>query len=132
MRFRKLVTGRGLLCLSLTILATGATSVAPAENGDVQRVSDLLAGKSPTDLARFQGELWACTGLDGKVYHLNTTLTQISATIDNPHGIGVIPNLTRTFGIALTDADRFALLASRRIDSLKWLSILSIDSCVRT
>jgi len=117
MRFRKLVTGRGLLCLSLTILATGATSVAPAENGDVQRVSDLLAGKSPTDLARFQGELWACTGLDGKVYHLNTTLTQISATIDNPHGIGVIPNLTRTFGIALTDADRFALLASRRIDS---------------
>lgn len=97
---------RALVPFAATLALLGSPVPTSADNGDVLAVSSALSGKELTDLTFDSssdpagGSFWAVTRLDGKVYHLSSSLEAVLGEIPNPHGVGTIPNFILTWGVA--------------------------------
>ncbi len=102
---------RGRVVGSLLFVLVSAFTSVSADNGDVQRVSDVLQSKTPTDLAFSDSSLWVATRNDGKLHRVDLSLQSVQTTIDNPHGVGSIPNLVLTWGIASRPSGALFVLA---------------------
>lgn len=95
-----------LAALGAFSLLTAFPRPAEAANGDVVGVSNVIGGMEVSDLTLDVsntppgGSFWAVGRLTGKLYHLSLDLTTQIAAIDNPHGIGSLPNFILSYGIA--------------------------------
>lgn len=77
-----------------------------AENGEVLSISEVLPTTDVTDIALDTsadppgGSFWVLGGHTGKIYHVSRDLSTLLGELDNPHGVGQIPNFILSWGIA--------------------------------
>lgn len=97
---------RALVSFAAAFALLGPAAPLSAGNGDVLAISSVLSGKELTDVTFDSssdpagGSFWVVTRLDGKIYHLSSSLDSVLGEIPNPHGVGTIPNFILTWGVA--------------------------------
>ncbi len=111
-----------LLAIAIAAATAYFPRTAVAENGDVLRISELLVSAGPSDLTfapdAGSGTVWVSTRLDGKIYGIDSQLAELTATIDNPHGTGVIPDFILTYGIAYRESSETLFVLAQ--DGPQW------------
>jgi hypothetical protein len=116
----------GALALAALLAAPGRL---PAANGDVVGISNVLAGREITGITFDQtsNSFWAAGRLTGKLYQVRLDLSAIDREIDNPHGVGVIPNFILTWGLTYRPLTRTLFILAQEGTSYRIREVRTAD-----